>query len=88
LDPRILYELSERDKPDKLDKCYKLAVNPMDVDKIKLAPADFHPHLKARMLQRGVTEEEVEQTLRNGWQAKDAKPCAEGKVLVSSYNAL
>jgi len=59
----------------------------MDVDKIKLAPADFHPHLKARMLQRGVTEEEVEHTLRNGWQADDAKLGTDGKVFVFPYNA-
>ena len=30
---------------------------------VKLSEADIHPHLRARMLQRGVTKEEIEETL-------------------------
>jgi hypothetical protein len=47
---------------------------------------DFHSHLKSRMLQRGVTKEEIEITLKNGWKADDAKTGMEGKVFVFSYN--
>ena len=54
---------------------------------LKLVPTDFHPHLKARMIQRGVTKEEIEETLKNGWGADDAKPGTEGKVFVFPYNA-
>jgi len=59
----------------------------MNVDMPKLVPADFHPHLKARMTQRGVTKEEIEKALKDGWQADDAKPGTEGKVFVFPYNA-
>jgi len=54
--------------------------------KIKLSDADIHPHLRARMLQRGVTKEEIEQTLEKGKGAKDAKLGTHGKVLVFLYN--
>ena len=46
---------------------------------------DYHPHLLARMEQRGVTAEEIERTLREGWMALDAKPGTQGKVLVFEY---
>jgi hypothetical protein len=59
----------------------------MNIEKIKLAVSDFHPHLKARMLERGVTEEEVEKTLEEGWEADDAKAGTTGKVFVSPYNS-
>jgi len=54
--------------------------------KIKLSDADIHPHLRARMLQRGVTKEEIEQTLEKGKDAKGAKLGTYGKVLVFLYN--
>jgi len=54
-------------------------------DKIKLAATDFHPHLKARMFQRGVTEEEIERTLKAGRLADDAKPGTVGKVFVFPF---
>jgi hypothetical protein len=54
--------------------------------KIKLSDADIHLHLRARMLQRGVTKEEIEQTLEKGKDAKDAKLGTHGKVLVFLYN--
>jgi hypothetical protein len=59
----------------------------MKLDKTTLSSIDFHSHLKARMSQRGVTANEVEGTLRDGWQAKDAKSGTEGKVFVFPYNA-
>jgi hypothetical protein len=55
--------------------------------KIRLTKADLHSHLRARMRQRGVTREEIEQTLNKGWEARDAKPGTSGKVLVFPYEA-
>ena len=52
-----------------------------------LTEAGLHPHLRARMRQRGVTPEEIEQTLRQGWQATDVKPGTLGKSLVFAYEA-
>ena len=52
-----------------------------------IAERDLHPHLKARMAQRGVTPEEIERTVNEGRPAKDAKPGTVGKVLVFPYNA-
>jgi len=54
---------------------------------MKLDDSDFHPHLRARMLQRGITKEEVEKVLNDGWEADDAKPGTLGKALVSSYRS-
>jgi len=53
--------------------------------KTKLDNSDFHFHVKARMLQRGVTKEEIEKTLSDGWEADDSKPGTFGKVSVLSY---
>jgi len=39
---------------------------------IKISYADFHAHFKARMEQRGVTREEVEKTIGEGWESDDA----------------
>jgi hypothetical protein len=52
-----------------------------------LTEEDLHPHLKARMQQRGVTKQEIERTLNEGWKATDAKPGTLGKVMVFSYQA-
>jgi len=54
---------------------------------IKLTEADLHPHLKARMRQRGITREELERTLNEGWEATDTKPGMFGRVLVFPYAA-
>jgi len=54
--------------------------------KRELKENDFHSHIKARMLQRGITKDEVEKTLAEGQTAKDAKPGTFGKALVFSYN--
>lgn len=53
----------------------------------KVTKEHIHPHLKARMSQRGVTIEEIEQTLNDGWEARDAKRGTKGKVLVVPYAA-
>jgi len=50
--------------------------------------ADLHPHLRARMVQRGVTEDEIEKALNDGWEAGDSKPGTSGKVLVLPYHNL
>ncbi len=52
-----------------------------------LTDADLHPHLRARMAQRGVTVQEIEGTLIDGWEASDARPGTLGKVLVFSFAA-
>jgi hypothetical protein len=49
--------------------------------------ADLHPHLQARMYQRGITLLELEQTLNGGWEAADAKSATLGKVMVFPYAA-
>ena len=53
---------------------------------IKISDADLHAHLKARMEQRGITKAEIERTLNDGWEAKDAKSGTIGKVFVFPYN--
>lgn len=52
---------------------------------VHLSDADLHPHLRARMAQRGVTREELERTLNEGREATDARPGTLGKVLVFPY---
>jgi len=53
--------------------------------RIHVTEADLHPHLRARMHQRGITREEIERTLNEGWEASDAKPGTLGKVFVFPY---
>jgi len=53
---------------------------------ILIADSDLHPHLKARMEQRGITIEEIQKTLNEGWEAVDAKPGTLGKVFVFAFN--
>jgi hypothetical protein len=54
---------------------------------IRLFPEDLHLHLKSRMQQRGVTEQEIERALNEGHEATDAKPGTLGKVVVFPYQA-
>ena len=39
------------------------------------------------MVERGITREEIERTLNEGWAALDAKPGMGGKVFVFRYDA-
>lgn len=55
--------------------------------RFRLSEADLHPHLKARMDQRGITREEIEQTLNEGWEAIDARTGTQGKVMVFPFHA-
>jgi hypothetical protein len=51
----------------------------------KIIEADLHPHLQARMQQRGVTCGEIERTINDGSLTTDAKPGTVGKVFVFPY---
>ncbi|MEW6103201.1 MAG: DUF4258 domain-containing protein [bacterium] len=53
---------------------------------IRLEDKDFHHHIKARMNQRGITKEEVELTINEGYDADDAKEGIYGKMLIFPYN--
>ncbi len=52
---------------------------------MNISGSDLHPHLQARMVQRGVTLDEIQQTLDRGWRADDAREGTRGKVFVFSY---
>lgn len=56
-----------------------------DDKRIRFTEEDLHPHFRARMQQRGVTRQEIERTLNEGWQAIDAKSGTLGKVMVFPY---
>lgn len=60
---------------------------PRDKTPVRISEADLHPHLKARMAQRGITREEIEQTLNEGWDAVDARAGTQGKVMVFPFYA-
>ncbi len=53
---------------------------------MRILNVEVHPHLRMRMLQRGITLEEIEVVMNEGWDAKDAKPGTLGKVFVFRYN--
>lgn len=55
---------------------------------IRIPEADLHSHLRARMAQRGVTKEEIERTLNDGWDADDSKTGTYGKVFIFAYNGV
>lgn len=54
--------------------------------KFQIREDDLHPHLKSRMEQRGVSQEEIEATLNDGFDADDAKEGTFGKTRVFLYN--
>jgi hypothetical protein len=54
---------------------------------INIKESDLHPHIRARMLQRGISIKELEETLNKGWDAIDAVEGTAGKVAVFTYNA-
>ena len=51
----------------------------------RITQSDLHPHLKARMEQRGVTLDEIQRALDEGWMSSDALIGIVGKTLVLSY---
>lgn len=52
---------------------------------MKLDGSNFHPHVRGRMLQRGITRREIEKVLSDDWEADDSKQGTFGKVFVFSY---
>lgn len=50
-----------------------------------ITEADLHPHLLARMEQRGVTKAEIDRAVNEGWDAADAKPGTSAKTIVLPY---
>jgi hypothetical protein len=53
---------------------------------IKIKDSDLHPHITGRVLQRGISITEIEETLNKGWDAVDAVEGTAGKVAVFDYN--
>jgi hypothetical protein len=54
---------------------------------VRVTGKDLHPHLKARLQQRGITLQEIERALNEGWEATDAKVGTRGKVMIFAYQA-
>jgi hypothetical protein len=52
---------------------------------MSVTEADLHPHLIARMAQRGVTLMEINAVLQNGWACDDARPGTNCRVLVFTH---
>jgi len=61
-------------------------MTPSEPNEFVLTADHFHSHVRRRMEQRGVTEEEVRETINAGWEASDAKPGTDGRTLVFSYD--
>lgn len=59
----------------------------MTKGRIHLTDEDLHSHLLARMGQRGVSRDEIERTLNEGWEASDVKRGTFGKCFVFSSQA-
>jgi hypothetical protein len=51
----------------------------------RITESDLHPHLKARMEQRGVALEELQRALDEGWSATDLRPGTFGKTMVFTF---
>lgn len=56
--------------------------------RIEVQDADYHPHILQRMLQRGITKEEIELTLNEGWTADDAIVGTQGSTFVFKYEGM
>ncbi len=54
---------------------------------IKIKDSDIHAHIKARMKQRGISIEEIQTVLAEGWNAEDSVAGTIGRVFVFSYKA-
>lgn len=64
----------------KREDCYIIAA-------MRIKESDLHPHIKARMLERGISLKEIRETLEKGRDSKDARVGTSGKVLIYAYNA-
>jgi len=53
----------------------------------KIIDSDLHPHLLARMNQRGVRLEEIQRVMNDGWPTTDAKQGTLGKAFIFLYTA-
>ncbi len=53
----------------------------------KITEAHVHPHLRVRMSQRGITLEEVERTLNEGWETAQARAGTMGRTFAFPYRA-
>lgn len=49
--------------------------------------SDLHSHIRVRMAQRGISTQEIQETLNGGWDADDAVEGTIGKVCTFTYNA-
>jgi hypothetical protein len=56
------------------------------MSKITVSDNDLHPHLLARMKQRGIAIQEIEDTLNLGEAVRDAKEGTLGKRLVFQHS--
>jgi hypothetical protein len=56
------------------------------MSRIIVRDSDLHSHLMARMKQRGITRQEIEDTINSGRVAEDAKEGSLGKTLAFPYN--
>jgi hypothetical protein len=54
----------------------------MEARRVHVTESELHAHLKARMEQRGITFDEIQQTLDGGSAATAALPGTAGKVKV------
>lgn len=55
-------------------------------DRVEVSEEDLYEHVMRRMLQRGITLEEIRRALTEGWEAADAKPGTLEKMLVFPYD--
>lgn len=53
---------------------------------MKITESGLHLHIRARMLQRGITLDEIQRTLSEGRDAEDAADGTFGRVLVFPFN--
>jgi hypothetical protein len=53
---------------------------------MKIKDSDIHHHLNVRMLQRGISKEEIEITINKGRSVEDVKEGTIGKTFVFPYN--
>ncbi len=53
----------------------------------EIKESDIHPHIQARMQERGISIKEIEETLNRGWDADDAQGGTFGKTFIFTYNS-